>query len=993
MRTLRDRPGSSRLRIISLVVAGIFFVLFLSANGIASVYTDWLWFQQLDVGSAWLTRVGTQWLLAVVFGLAFFVIFWGNLALADRLKPAQRPISAEEELVERYHAMVGRNAGKVRLGLAAFFALVAGANTSAQWRTWILFRNGRDFGVTDALFNRDVGFYIFRLPMWSFVVDWLFATLVLTLIVVLVAHYLNGGIRPSIGDHSVSRGIKIHISLLLAVLAVLRAVAYWFDRLQLVNSKTGNFDGALATDVLIREPAFNLLALISLFCGALFLYNIFRPGWGLPAVAVAVWLASHFIIGNAFPLAYQRLRVEPVQSQREVEFVERNIQATRFAYGLDEGNLKRERLDYQAGLTAADVEQNADVLENVPVVDPLLAFDEVTRIEADRQIYQFSAPLDVDRYMIDGQLRPVVLSARGLNINEVGTTWESQHVIFTHGYGAAVVAGYDEATAASSGDSRALNFLISGLGEVQRDEEFSAELDQPRVYIGENFGGYAIVGADREEVDFQDRTTSELFSYDGDGGVGIGSIGRRIAFALRFRQLDPLISRNITDQSKVIYNRDVVDRVETMAPFLRFDSDPYPVIADGRIFWVMNGYTTTNEFPYSQTVSTQVDLGSSLAGGFNYVRNSVKVVVDAYDGTVQMFVVDEEDPIVAAWRQAFPSLFTDDSEVPAEIRDHFKYPEELFTVQTDMWSDYVVSDARDFIQQDVAWSIASQPRIEAQTEEGDNQVSIPMNPQYLMARLPGEDQAEYVLQRAFVPRGGASGSNTARPELTGIMMARSDPENYGELVLLDLPSGEINAPDLVHAEIRQSEDLTDFIRDKAGARVRFGEMSIVLVDDTVVFIRPVYVESNSATSVPELQRIVAVNGTRISMANTVQDALAGVLTASGVPAVSTDDGGGAGADDADGYEASGKSVVDLIAEADEFLQLADRTEADNPEEAARLRNFAQQALNQAGLLLGGADPAGDDTDQDRSLDEADDLSTDEEPADGDVVDEESATDA
>lgn len=955
MRTLRDRPGTSRLRIVSLIVAGFMFVLFLSANGIASVYTDWLWFRHLDVGSAWLTRVGTQWLLAVIFGVAFFAIFWGNLVLADRLKPAQRPVSAEEELVERYHAMVGRNAGKVRFALAAFFALVAGANTSAQWRTWILFRNGQDFGLTDPMFDRDLGFYVFRLPMWSFTVDWLFATLVLTLIVVMVAHYLNGGIRPSIGDHRVSRGIKIHVSLLLAALAVLRAVAYWFDRLQLVNSKTGNFDGALATDVLIREPAFNLLALISLFCGVLFIYNIFRPGWGLPAVAVAVWLASHFVIGNAFPLAYQRLRVTPVQSQREVEFVGRNIEATRFAYGLDEGSLTREQLDYSPGLSTADVEEYSDVLDNVPVVDPLLAFDEVTRIEADRQIYQFSAPLDVDRYMIDGQLRPVVLSARGLNVAEVGTTWESQHVIFTHGYGAAVVAGYDEATAASSGDSRALNFLISGLGNIEQDESFDSGLDQPQIYIGENFGGYAIVGADREEVDFQDGTTSELFSYDGEGGVGIGSLGRRVAFALRFRQLDPLISRNITNNSKVIYNRDVVDRVRTMAPFLRFDRDPYPVIDDGRVVWVLNGYTTTNELPYSQSVSTQIELGSSLAGGYNYVRNSVKVTVDAYDGTVHMYVVDEDDPIIAAWQQAFPSLFSPASEVPDVIRSHFKYPEELFTVQTDMWSDYVVSDPRDFIQKDVAWSIASQPRIEAQTEEGDT-VSLPMNPQYLMARIPGEDQAEYVLQRAFVPRGGASGSNTARPELTGIMMARSDPGNYGELVLLDLPTGQINAPDLVHAEIRQSEDLTEFIKDKAGAKVRFGEMSIALVDDTIVFIRPVYVESNSATAVPELQRIVAVNGTRISMANTVEEALAGVITSTGLPTAGDDGGGDQAAAGDDDYSADGKSVVELISEANEFLLRADQIAENNPDEAEVFRQRAQTALEQARLLLGGAEP-------------------------------------
>ena len=351
---------------------------------------------------------------------------------------------------------------------------------------------------------------------------------------------------------------------------------------------------------------------------------------------------------------------------------------------------------------------------------------------------------------------------------------------------------------------------------------------------------------------------------------------RRIAFSLRFRQLDPLISGTITDQSRVIYNRDISGRVREMAPFLRFDDDPYPVVADGHIFWVINGYTTTSDFPYSQSVDTQL-AGADLSRSYNYVRNSVKVVVDAYDGDVDMYVTDEDDPIIRAWRAAFPDLFTDASEVPEEIRVHFRYPSDLFTVQTDMWARYVVDDPTDFIQGNLAWSVAAQPRIEAQIEENDTSTAGSMAPQYLQARLPGSTEAEYVLQRAFVPVSGAAGSNTARPELTGLMMARSDPENYGELVLLTLPSGLIDAPDLVHSEIRKSEDLTEFIKDKAGAKVEFGEMSIVLVDDTIVYIRPVYVEANSATAVPELQRIVAVNGDRIFMANNVRDALSGVV--------------------------------------------------------------------------------------------------------------------
>ena len=957
MRTIRDRRGSSRLRLVIALVAGAAFALFLSANGIAGVYTDWLWFDELGVGSAWTTYLGTQFVMAVLFGLLFFAIFWGNLVLADRLKPPVRPSSAEEELVERYHEMVGAQAGRVRLGLAALFALIFGANTSAQWETWLLFRNSQDFGTTDPLFNRDAGFYVFDLPLYSFLVDWLFAALVLTLIVVLIAHYLNGGIRASVLDQRVTTSVKLHVSVLMALLAIMRAIDYWLDRYHLVTSNRGAFDGALATDVLIQEPAFKLLALISLFCAALILYNIRRPGWGLPMVALGIWLVSHFVIGNAFPIAYQRLRVAPVQSTREEEFVRRNIEATRYAYGLDGDRVTRVSLDYQDGLSSDEVEEYAGVLDNVPVVDPVLAVDEVVRSEAERRLFSFTSPLDVDRYVIDGEQRPVVLSARGLNVNEVGDGWEQQHVIFTHGYGLAMAAAYDDGVSRGPTDTRELDFLIRGLANIEVDEALGVGLDQPRIYYGDGFGGYAIVGNAREEVDYPTDSGSQFFSYDGTGGVPMDSLLRRVAFSLRFRQLDPLISDTITDRSRVIYNRDVIGRVREMAPFLRFDNDPYPIVADGHVFWIINAYTTTSDYPYSQSVSTEL-VGADLSRGYNYVRNSVKVVVDAYNGDVDMYVTDESDPMIRAWQGAFPDLFSDQSEVPDEIRSHFRYPSDLFTVQTDMWSDYVVDDPVDFIQGNLAWSVAAQPQIEAESEESDTVAAPPMAPQYLMARPPGADEPEFVLQRAFVPQSGVDNATT-RPELTGLMMARSDPENYGELVLVTLPPGRIDAPDLIHAQIRQSPVMTDFVLEKRGAKVEFGEMSIVLVDDTIVYIRPVYVESNSQTAIPELQRIVAVNGDRIFMDSTLDGAIRGVVgsqAAAGPEPPPTTDEGDATTSTGEDYDVTELSVVDLVALADTLLTQADSLEDTSPEEAALLREQARIALSEAQNKLGGVTP-------------------------------------
>ena len=482
------------------------------------------------------------------------------------------------------------------------------------------------------------------------------------------------------------------------------------------------------------------------------------------------------------------------------------------------------------------------------------------------------------------------------------------------------------------------------------------------------------MNAARDEVDYQTSSNeSRPYRYTGEGGVDMGSLVRRIAFALRFRELDPLISQSVTSQSSAIYNRDVAERVRTVAPFLRFDSNPYPVMADGGLVWVIDGYTTSSTFPYSQGVDTDL-VGSDISGGYNYVRNSVKAVVDAYDGDVTLYVVDPDDPVLQAWRKSFPALFTDSSEISDELRDNLRYPEDIFEVQTDMWSTYVVSDPVQLIQGDVAWSVAAQPRSEAQVGEGDTATnSRSMDPQYLVTRLPGESEPEFVLQRAFVPRSGEAGSTTARPELTGIMMARSDPgENFGQLVLYEIPSGQVEAPDFVHSEIRKNGELTDFLRDQIGSVVTFGQMTLLLVNDTIVYVRPVYVEAASRTAVPELARVIAVNDDRIAMGESLDEALAQIVDdPDGVDVEATTPEDAAAADDTDGadesnggaaaggepdstYDPSGKSVVELISDADTLLADAESAEASGFEvEAEAYRAQARAALEAAQELLGG----------------------------------------
>ena len=980
----------ARGRWVAAIAVGVvtFFLLF--ANSLAMLYTDLLWFTALEFESIWSKILVTKIALALTFTVVFFLVLWVNLVVADRLAPGYRPVSGQDDLIERYHQVLGHHAGKIRLAVSAIFALVAGANTSRQWQEWLLFRNGQSFGWKDPLYNLDASFYIFELPFWSFVVDWFFATFILTVIVSAAAHYLNGGIYPTGQVERVSAGVKVHLSVLLALVALVRAAAYWLDRYELVTSTRGVYDGALATDVTVQRPAYSLLAFISVSGAVVFLWNIRRKGWGLPLVAITLWMASHVLVGNVFPALYQRLRVDPQVSTREQEFVEDNIAATRFAYGLDEANLRTEKFEYTTGVTSADLADYGSVFENVPLIDPELSRDSFVRSQGERAFYRFSTELDVGRYRFDGELRPVVLAARGLDltVEAVEQTWEHQHVQYTHGYGVAMAAGWE---ADSSGRPE---FVVRGLGDVGIDERLDESLEQPRIYVAEDFHGYAIVNAERDEIDYQTASNeSRSYRFDAEkGAVPMGSLFRRAAMALRFRELDPLVTSELRSDSRVIFNRDVEHRVRTLAPFLRFDSDVYPVIADGAIYWVVDGYTTADGFPYSQRVDTKL-ANSDVSRGYNYIRNSVKAIVNAYDGTVQLYIVDEEDPIIQSWAKVFPDLFAPVDQISPALQDNLRYPTDIFTVQTDMWETYVVSDPVELVQRDVAWSVAAEPPREARDADGE---AAPMDPQYLITRLPGAESPEFVLQRAFVPRGQA-GSVTARPELTGLMVARSDPENYGQLVLYEIPAGLVDAPDFVHAEIRKNDELTNFIREKEGSTVQFGQMTLLLVNDTIVYVRPVYVESRSPTAVPELSRVIAVNGDQIAMASTLDEVLADLANggvqndtddresddegrddndAGEVDADATDDGnnsagrgdvGGSEGDSnsgtadgpsqppsSDAYDPTGRSVVEILQDAEELLRSADLAEAaDDPAEAEALRSQARSALESLRLILGG----------------------------------------
>ena len=860
---------------IGLIIAAL-SILLTSARGMAGLYTDYLWFDSLQSTSVWTGVLYSKVGLAVLFMLIFFVLMLANLVMAQRLAPQFRPPGREEDALREIHAVLERRPGLVRVGLSAFLALLFGAGVASRWNEWILFRNRVDFGVQDPQFDTDVGFYVFELPFLSFLTNWLFAALLVVLIVTTASHYLNGGIRLQSPGPSVTPAVKTHLSVLLALLALVKGANYYLDRFELVFSSRGAVQGATFTDVNAQLPALNLLIFISALAAVLFIINIRQRGWVLPIIAVGLWGLVAVAAGSAYPAFVQRFRVEPAESTREVPFIARNIEATRSAMGLDDVEVRQ--FDYNEQLNAQDLTRNAETVRNIRLWDPAVLTRTYQRLQEVRTFYRFT-DVDVDRYEIGNETTQILLSARELNPDSLPSdTWENRHLAFTHGYGA-VLSPANSVTSDGQPD-----FLVRNI-----PPQGQPAITQPRLYHGEAIGGFSIVNTDRDEIDFvRDDGSAVTNRYDGDGGIGIGSLLRRVAFALRFGDINPLISGFMTDESRILYIRDVRERARTIAPFLSYDNDPYPVVLDGRIVWLLDAYTTTDRYPYAQRADTsRVSGGSGLNHEFNYVRNSIKVAVDAYDGDVTFYLVDRDDPIAAAYAKAFPKLFTAGDEVPPELRAHFRYPEDLFRIQTNMWGRYHIGEPNEFYSQSDRWNIAQDPG-SAGVAPGAAPVgqvspgpapdprSRRMEPYYLLMRLPNEPDTEFLILQPFVP----FSADDSRRELSAFMVAKSDPQEYGKFEVFVMPRDrQVDGPAIVNARMNQDPAVSSEITllSRAGSEVLLGNLVVIPIEQSLLYVRPFYVQATGANAVPELKNIIVAFGDRIAMRPTLQEALVAVF--------------------------------------------------------------------------------------------------------------------
>jgi len=864
--------GNDRRGLSFLVFVGI--IGFSIARAVATFFTNYLWFDAVDLNSVWLKILITKSALVAATSLLAFVFIFINLRLAVRATPVMDIFESFEsqDPLSRFREFVNERFLKYRLWGAIGLSLFLGAGASQLWEQVLLFINQKAFGVTDPIFQNDVSSYVFGLPLYRLFVSWGFQLVIFTSFIIVLFFIATGALQLRPGRlPEVSSGAKAHLSVLLAFVAVLKAFAYRLDSMELLYSPRGKVFGASYTDVVAHLPALNLLILISLFGAILLLVNIKRRGWLLPATAISLWLAVSIIVGGVVPAAIQRFRVLPDELNKELPYVENHINYTRLAYGLD--NIEEKSFEASPNLTDNDISENAQTVDNIRLWDPTVLAETYSQLQEIRAYYALDE-VDVDRYKINGELTQVMVSARELdqtNLPAVG--WVNERLQYTHGYG---VVFSPANNVASQGQP---DFYVKGVPATTTVSEL--EVEQPRIYFGESAESveYVVVNSLQEEVDYPLSTEGQSVAYtnySGEGGVGIGSFFRRLGFALRYSELNLLISNQLSDDSKLIMERNVVSRVKKAAPFLYTDNDPYLALIDGNLFWIIDMYTVSDKYPYAQPADTRrINENSGLPMNFNYLRNSVKAVVNAYDGTMNFYVVDDNDPLISSYEDIFPNLFTPESSMSSELLDHIRYPEDLFTIQSDMYRDYHMTDPRVFYADEDPWVIPSDssttPRVATLRGEFTEIGFKPMLPYYLLMSLPGESDLSYLIFQPFNPEN--------RPNMQSFLVADADPENYGQLIDFRLPKGEfVDGPSQVATRINQDPDISQIftLLDQQGSSVIKGNLFVVPINQSILYYQPIYLQGEQ-NPLPEFKFVVVVFQDRIIMEESLSEALESIF--------------------------------------------------------------------------------------------------------------------
>ncbi len=820
----------------------LFFILFavlLSFRQGIGLYVDWLWFDELGYTQVFTASLTYKFMLGLIAGLLVAAFLYVNIKIAAEIPRGFRFSAADNVIELPPTELIDPLLRRLLLPAVLFIGLISGPPAASNWEALPFFLNAVPFSLNDPLFGVDIGFFVFRLPLLSKIYNWLTFLVVIAVLVCIVVYLLYRGIVYGPRGLVFSERARRHLLALAGLFLTVKAAGYYLDTFELVYSTRGSAFGASYTDVYAILPALRILSLLSLAAAVTCVIQIYRPGWRYLIAGIGALLAAHIIGLQLYPYVVQRFRVIPNEVDAEREFIGRNIKFTRLAYGLD--RITSQEFPAEEQLAAADIKRNETTIKNIRLWDHRPALASYAQLQEIRTYYKF-VDVDNDRYVVDGTYRQVMLSARELSHQHLQSrNWINEHLTFTHGHGV-VLGPVNQVTEGGQPE-----FFIKDIPPVTST---SIKVTRPEIYYGELANEYVLVKTSARELNYPAGDQNIYTTYEGKGGVSIGSLWRKLIFSAHHATLRMLLSQDLKPESRILYHRQIQERVKKIAPFLTFDQDAYPIIAQGgRLFWIIDAYTTSDRFPYSEP---------RRRGQLNYIRNSVKAVIDAYHGNVDFYIAEPKDPLVLAYGKIFPGLFRPLEQMPEDLRTHIRYPQDLFVIQAQLYTTYHMQDPQVFYNKEDLLSIP---------QRSVGNAAADMESYYTIMRLPGETREEFVLLLPFTPN--------KRDNMRAWLAARSDPPNYGKLVALDFPKAKlVYGPKQIDARIDQDTVISQQLSlwNQSGSQVLRGSLLAIPIEKSLLYVQPLYLAAEQG-GLPELKRVIVAFGNQIVMEETLEEGL------------------------------------------------------------------------------------------------------------------------
>ena len=848
-------PSGLTGRLKWIILAAILIgLIFLSSIG-RGVVTDWLWFGELGFRGIFVKVIFTKVILFIVGFVVTSVLVGVALIVAKKASSGSVDAPIPESLVSVITKviLIGGVLASIILGI------IFGTIFSGQWELFLRFTNAATFGISDPVYGRDISFFVFALPMYSFIQSWIFGVGVVCLIgsaIIAFGTYTMRGV-----SFTLTPALRNHFVIIGALLVLVASVGLWIDRLELVHSDGGVVFGATYADIHSKQPALLITSILGLLTAAAMIFGTLTGRLRLALGIVGLWIILIFALGSGWPSIVQTFTVDPNEFVKEEKFIQRNMDLTRLGYGIDD--ISETYYEAEGQITSELVSDNIATIENIRLWDYRPLTSVYRQIQLIRPYYDFK-DADVDRYEINGEYRQVLLAAREVapeKLDESAQTWVNSRLYYTHGIGIAM-SPVTEFTKEGRPVFFAKDIPVNGeipISSPTNRESPESIVSNPRIYYGENTLDYVIVNTNTMELDYQTGTGDlAKTNYSGTGGVPVGSWIRKLVYAWEMGDINILISSELNSDSRIQYRRTIQERIRTVAPFLRLDKDPYIVADSGQLFWVQDAYTTSDNMPYSDPIVDEFNGGS-----YNYIRNSVKVVVSAYDGEIDFYLWSPEDPLARTYDSIFPDLFTDVSEMPESLKSHMRYPQGLFSVQASKHIKYHMENPEHFYGNEDLWAIP-------QEKFGQGETLQPVEPYYVIMKLPGESREEFVLLIPYTPND--------RPNMVGWLAARSDGDVYGKLVAYNFPKDrQVDGPEQVEARIDNDQDISAWftLRCSEGSTCIRGNLLVIPVGDSILYAEPVYIQAEGV-SFPELKKVILATGDQVVMADSLDEAITGL---------------------------------------------------------------------------------------------------------------------